>query len=126
MGEYVQPHSPLNPHTEEGLQEHSDNDKSAYEEMCDKEEEQEDHSTHDKSVSREKSVEEEEEEEYVPSQNTLEELHDEEEVEEEATQETAEQTRVSTPKKPNQQNTEEVFQEGNMEISQSEGTMPEL
>ena len=65
MGEYVQPHKPLNPNTEEGSQEHSAHDKSVFEEMCDEEEEEEqskDHSTHDKSVSREKVDEEEEEE----------------------------------------------------------------
>ena len=100
IGEYVQPHSPLNPHTKEGLQEHSADDKSASEEMCDEEEEEEDHSAHDKTVSGEKSDEDEEEEQSVPSENTWEELHDEEEVEEEATQDTTEQTRVSTPEKP--------------------------
>lgn len=85
MGEYFQPYSPLNPHTKEEPQEHSTHDKSASEEMCDEGEEEEDNFAHDKSVSGEKSDEDEEEEQFVPSQNTLEELHDEEELEEEAT-----------------------------------------
>lgn len=126
MGEYVQPHSSLNPHNEEGPHQHSAHDKIASEEMCDEEEEEEDHSTHDKSVSGEKSDEEEEEEKKFPTQNTPKELHDGEEVEEEAAQETTKQTKVSTPKKPDQQNNEEVFQEGNMEIGQGKGTIPKV
>lgn len=126
MAEYVQSHSPLKPHTEEGPQELSAHDKSASEELCDEEEEEEDHSAHDKSVSWEKSDENEEEEKSVPSQKTLEELHDEEEIEEVAAQETTKQTRVSTPKKPNQHNTEEVSQEGTKEVGQGKGTMPEV
>jgi len=39
MSEYVQPHSPLNPDTKEGPQEHSAHDKSASREMGDEEEE---------------------------------------------------------------------------------------
>ena len=131
MGEYVQPHSPLNLDTEEGPEEHSAHDKSASEEMCDEEEEEEqsqEHSAHDKSVFGEMGDGEEEaeksQEDSVPSQNTLEEIHDEEEVEEEAAQEIAEQTRVSTPEKPDQQNIEEVFQAGNMEIGKGKGTIP--
>lgn len=72
MGEYVQPYSPLNPHTEEVSQEHFVHDESASEELCDEEEGEEDHSVHDESVSRKESDENEEEEQFVPSQNTLE------------------------------------------------------
>lgn len=126
MGEYVQPHSPLNPHTEEELQEHSAHGKSAFDELCDEEEEEEDHSAHDENVYGEKSEKDKEQEKPVPSQNTSEEFHNEEEVEEEATQETAEQTGVSTPEKPDQQNIEEVPQEENKEICQGEGTISEV
>jgi len=104
FGKYVQPHSPLNPHTKEVPQEHSAHDKSTCKEMCD----------------------EEEEEQSIPSQNTPEELHDEEEAEEEASQGTAKQIRVSTYEKSDQQNTEEMSHEENMEIGQGEGTIPEV
>lgn len=72
MGEYTQPISPLNLHTDEELQEHSVHDKSASEELCDEEEEEENQSGHDGRVSEEKNDEDEEEEQFVPSQNTLE------------------------------------------------------
>jgi len=59
MGEYVQAHSPLNPHTEEGPQEHYVHDKSALEELCDKEEGLQEHFPDDKSASEELCDEEE-------------------------------------------------------------------
>jgi len=79
-------------------QEHSTH-KSAFEEMNDEEEEEgqsPEHSAHSKSA--------------------FEEMNNEEEVEEEATWEIADQTRVTSPEKPNQEdeNIEEVFQIENM------------
>ena len=85
MGNYAQPLSPLNFHTEEGPQEHSVHDKSASEEFCEEEEEEENHSTHDESIPREKSDEDKEEEQSIPSQTKLEEFHEGEGVEEEVT-----------------------------------------
>jgi len=78
--------------------------------MSDEEEEEgqsQEHSSHNKSASEEMNVEEE--------------------VDVELTREIVEQTRVSSPEKPNQEddNIEEVFQVENMEISQGEGTVPE-
>ena len=117
MGEYTQPLSPLNLHTQEEPQEHSVHDKSASKELCDEEEEEENHSSHDESASGEKNDEDEEEEQFFPSQNTPEEVYEEERGEEEVTHEIAEQARVSTPEQPDQQNNEEVPQEKNEEES---------
>lgn len=124
MGEYTQPLSPLNLHTEEEPQEHSIRDKCAFEELCDEEEEEENHSSHDESASGEKNDEDEEEEQFVPSQNTPEEVYEEERGEEEVTQEIAEQDRVSTPEQPDQQNNEEAPQAKNQEIGQGESPSP--
>lgn len=50
MGEYAQAHSPLDPHIEEGPQEHFVHNKSASKELCDEYKGEEDHSTHDESI----------------------------------------------------------------------------
>jgi len=133
MGEYIQPHNPLNPDIEAGpSQEHSSHNKSASEEMNDEEEEKrqsQEHFSHSKSASREMSDEEEEEGQFqghfAHSRSASEEMHNEEEVEE-AAREIEDQPRASTLEKSNYQdeNIEEVFQAENKEIFQGEGTIP--
>lgn len=62
----------------------------------------------------------------IHSKSASEEMNDEEEVEAETTQEIVDQTRVTSPEKPNQEddNTEEVFQIEDMDISQGGGIIP--
>lgn len=119
MGEYGQPPSSLGLKTQEESKEHSAQDKSALEELCDKEENEENHYVHDESMKREGNDEDIEGEQFSPNQTTLEELHEEEGVEREVTQEVTKPTRVSTLEKP-EQNIEGAPQKENQGMGQGD------